>query len=157
MYNNESEKYLKTHQPLEAIDIMTYKDVIGLPKIERLQQVAHHLENKKWFHVNSTFDGGGVAEMLKSVVPIVKGLGVDAKWYSIEGNDQFYSITKRFHNIIQGVNQEFTLEDLFETYIKTNKQNFKDDVLEADFTVVHDPQPCASIVHGEYKSKMVWR
>ena len=157
MYSNESKKYLTNNPALNAIDPMMYRDVIGLPKVERLKNVANLLEHKRCAHVNSTFEGGGVAEMLKSVVPIAKGLGLDPVWYCIEGNDNFYSITKRFHNIIQGVDQKFTLEDLFETYIKTNKKNFKNTSIDADFTVVHDPQPCASIVHGEYSGKMVWR
>ncbi len=157
MFNNESKKYLDDHKPLDAFDPMLYKDIIGLPKVEILKNTAKLLENKNWSHVNSTFDGGGVAEMLNSVIPIARGLGIDAKWYCLEGNDDFYSITKRFHNIIQGVDQEFCLKDLFETYINTNKDNFSEGALEADFTVVHDPQPCASIVHGEYKSKLVWR
>ena len=95
--------------------------------------------------------------MLRSVVPIAKGLGINCKWYSIEGNENFYSITKRFHNIIQGVDQHFTIEDLLETYLETNRKNFENTRIISDMTIVHDPQPCASIVHGNYEGKMIWR
>jgi trehalose synthase len=157
MFNSESTRFLEKNEALGFIETEAYTKIIGKQKVEKLKKMAEVLLDKKWAHVNSTFSGGGVAEMLKSVVPIAKGLGIDTKWYCIEGENDFYSITKRFHNIIQGVDQEFTLDDLFETYIKTNKANFEDKVISEDFTVVHDPQPCASIVHGKYESKMVWR
>ena len=158
MYNDSSEKYLqKGLTPLSPIDILAYEDIIGEKNVEELKNMAKLLENRRWAHVNSTFEGGGVAEMLKSVVPIAKGLGIDCQWFCIEGSKNFYSITKRFHNIIQGLDQEFTIEDLLETYVNTNKKNFENCRIIADMTVVHDPQPCASIVHGHYEGKMIWR
>ena len=157
MFSSESTRFLEKNEALGKIEPGIYADIIGDKKVENLISMASLLNGKEWAHVNSTFHGGGVAEMLRSVVPIAKGLGIDTKWYCIEGGNDFYSITKRFHNIIQGVDQKFTLEDLFETYIKTNKANFRNKTIKADFTVVHDPQPCASIVHGSYDSKMVWR
>jgi trehalose synthase len=157
MFHSESTRFLEKNKALGIIEPELYEEIIGKDKIEKLKKRASVLQDKTWAHVNSTFSGGGVAEMLKSVIPIAKGLGIETKWYCIEGEDDFYSITKRFHNIIQGVEQKFTLEDLFETYIKTNKANFENKLISEDFTVVHDPQPCASIVHGNYDSKMVWR
>lgn len=157
MFHSEDTRFLEKHNALTPIDPDSYTEIIGTDKVERLINRASVLQDKEWAHVNSTFSGGGVAEMLKSVVPLAKGLGIATKWYCIEGTPEFYSITKRFHNIIQGVHQKFTLEDLFETYIKTNKDNFENVTINEDFTVVHDPQPCASIVHGNYDSKMIWR
>ena len=158
MYNDSSEKYNQLGLPkLSPIDIVAYEDIIGEKNVEELKQLAGLLENRRWAHINSTFEGGGVAEMLKSVVPIAKGLGIDCQWFCIEGNENFYSITKRFHNIIQGLDQEFTIEDLLETYVNTNKKNFENTRIIADMSIVHDPQPCASIVHGNYEGKMIWR
>ncbi|MBN2520675.1 MAG: glycosyltransferase [Bacteroidales bacterium] len=157
MFSSESTRFLEKNEALGFIDINLYSEIIGKEKIKYLESLSSVLQDKEWAHVNSTFSGGGVAEMLKSVVPIAKGLGINTKWYCIEGGDDFYSITKRFHNIIQGVDQKFTLEDLFETYIKTNKANFRNIEINEDFAVVHDPQPCASIVHGHYTGKTVWR
>lgn len=157
MFNCESTRFLEKNEALGFTETDAYSEIVGKDKVEKLKRMSEVLLDKQWAHVNSTFQGGGVAEMLKSLVPIAKGLGIDTKWYCIEGEDDFYSITKRFHNIIQGVEQKFDLDDLFETYIKTNKANFENKVIKEDFTVVHDPQPCASIVHGNYESKMVWR
>ncbi|NBC81921.1 MAG: glycosyltransferase [Bacteroidetes bacterium] len=157
MYNDQDQKYLDQFDELSAYPINNYESIIGKNEVLSIKDLAHSLEERKWVHVNSTFEGGGVAEMLKSVVPIAKGLGIDCKWYCIEGDENFYSITKRFHNIIQGLDQHFTLEDLLETYIETNKRNFEHNKIFSDMTIVHDPQPCASIVHGDYEGKLIWR
>jgi trehalose synthase len=157
MYDDQSEKYIKQYGELKPVDIEKYMLIIGAREVEEIKRLSGLLKDKTWCHVNSTFEGGGVAEMLKSVVPIAKGLGINCRWYSIEGNDNFYSITKRFHNIIQGLDQHFTIEDLLETYLETNRKNFESKRIISDMTIVHDPQPCASVVHGNYEGKMIWR
>jgi trehalose synthase len=157
MYDDQDEKYKKRYGELKTIDIENYMLIIGAREIEDIKKQASLLQGKKWCHVNSTFEGGGVAEMLRSIVPIARGLGINCKWYSIEGSKNFYSITKRFHNIFQGLDQPFTIEDLLDTYLETNKRNFENKQIVSDMTVVHDPQPCASIVHGNYEGKMIWR
>ncbi len=157
MYSHLSEQYKQKYGVLDEIDIKAYKDIIGVKEIDSLKQTAGKLENKKWAHVNSTFTGGGVAEMLNSVIPIARGLGLDCIWYCIEASDDFYIVTKKFHNIIQGLDQYFTIEELLDLYVNTNRRNFENNRIISDYTVVHDPQPCASIVHGEYEGKLVWR
>ncbi len=157
MYDDQSEKYRKQFGELKPVDIEKYMLIIGAREVENIKRLSEPLQNRTWCHVNSTFEGGGVAEMLKSIVPIAKGLGINCKWYSIEGNHNFYSITKRFHNIIQGLDQSFTIEDLLETYLETNKKNFEGKSIVSDMTIVHDPQPCASVIHGNYEGKMIWR
>jgi len=157
VYNHLSPKYLEKYQPLDPVDLDEYVGIIGKNEVESIRQLAVLLEGKIWTNVNSTFEGGGVAEMLKSIVPIARGLGINCQWFCIEATDEFYNITKRFHNIIQGLKQEFTLEDLLDLYINTNKKNFEDVRIVSDMNVVHDPQPCASVVHGHYEGKMIWR
>jgi len=157
MYNHLSEKYSKENGTLKDVDLDVYQKIIGKGKVADIRNLAELLQGKRWTHVNSTFEGGGVAEMLKSVVPIARGLGIDCMWYCIEGSEDFYNVTKRFHNIIQGLDQQFSLEDLLDLYINTNKKNFEDARIISDFTIVHDPQPCASIIHGNYEGKMIWR
>lgn len=157
MYHDQSDKFNEKYHSLEQVSLDMYSDIIGKDEVEEIRKLASLLEDRSWYHVNSTFEGGGVAEMLKSVIPITRDLGLKSRWYCIEGTDDFYSITKRFHNIIQGLDQQFTLEDLLDTYIDTNRKNFDNYRIVSDFTVVHDPQPCASVVHGEYEGKMVWR
>jgi trehalose synthase len=157
VYNNLSPQYLEKYQPLDPVDLKSYTEIIGKKEVENIRQLAGLLENKTWTNINSTFEGGGVAEMLKSIVPIARGLGINCLWYCIEATDDFYNITKRFHNIIQGLDQHFTLEDLLDLYVNTNKRNFENLRIVADMNVVHDPQPCASVVHGNYEGKMIWR
>ena len=157
MYDDQSEKYKKQYGELKPVSIDEYLLIIGAKEVEEMKRLSVLLQGRTWSHVNSTFEGGGVAEMLKSVVPIAKGLGINCKWYCIEGSENFYSITKRFHNIIQGLDQRFSVEDLLETYLETNKKNFKGKKIKSDMTVVHDPQPCASVIHGNYEGKTIWR
>ncbi len=157
MYDDQSEKYKKQYGELNPIDIEKYMLIIGAKEVENIKRLSDLLKDRTWCHVNSTFEGGGVAEMLKSIVPIAKGLGINCKWYSIEGDENFYSITKRFHNIIQGLEQSFTIEDLLETYLENNRKNFENTRIVSDMTIVHDPQPCASVIHGNYEGKMIWR
>jgi trehalose synthase len=157
VYSNLSQKYKRNHPLLEPVDIDVYSDIIGKEKIETIKKLSDLLVNKTWTHINSTFDGGGVAEMLKSLVPLANGLGIKCVWYCIEGTEDFYMVTKRFHNIIQGLKEEFTLEDLLDLYINTNKRNFENKRIIGDMNIVHDPQPCASIVHGHFEGKMIWR
>ncbi|MBN1597814.1 MAG: glycosyltransferase [Bacteroidales bacterium] len=157
MYSHLSEQYKIKFGNLEDIDINGYQEIIGSKEIEKLKKIAGKLEGKRWANVNSTFEGGGVAEMLKSIVPIARGLGIDCTWYCIEATDDFYIVTKKFHNIIQGLDQHFTLEELLDLYVNTNRRNFENISINADYSVVHDPQPCASVVHGNYTGKKVWR
>ncbi len=157
MYNHLDNQYIEKYGQLKNIDIAPYTTIIGEKEVEEIKNLSVLLEGKRWSNVNSTFEGGGVAEMLKSVVPIARGLGIDCTWYCIEGTEDFYNVTKRFHNIIQGLDQKFTLEDLLDLYVNTNRRNFENIRIVGDFNVVHDPQPCASIVHGNYEGKMIWR
>ncbi len=157
MYTDRSERYLQDFPALNPIDIALYKDCTRKKQIRELKKLAGSLENKRWTHVSSTFAGGGIAEMLRSIIPIAKGFGVDCEWYCIEGQNDFFSITKRLHNVIQGLKQEFSLDDLLKTYIEANRNNFQNTSVHSDLTIVHDPQPCASIVHGEYEGKILWR
>lgn len=157
MYHDRSDKYKRSHKALNPIDPNLYKESTGYKTIEELKVLAEPLENKKWLSINSTFEGGGVAEMLYSVVPLARGLGLDARWYCMEGDDDFFTITKKLHNLIQGVDQQLSIKDLLYTYIENTKSNFHDHEIMGDLVVVHDPQPIASIMHGNYKGNIVWR
>lgn len=157
MFSNLSQQYIEKYGELKPVDIKEYEEIIGVKKTESIRQLAGLLEGKTWTNVNSTFEGGGVAEMLQSIVPLANGLGINCIWNCIEASEDFYSITKRFHNIIQGLDQEFTLDDLLDLYVNTNKKNFENTRIIGDMNVIHDPQPCASVVHGKFEGKMIWR
>jgi trehalose synthase len=157
VYNDKSQQYIDQYGALSAIDVSAYQDIIGKDRYKSLVKLADPLQSKTWANINSTFDGGGVAEMLKSVLPLVKGLGIDCSWHSIEGTDDFFAVTKKFHNMIQGVSSDITMEELFYTYLETVRQNFEDTYIEADMIVVHDPQPAAAINFGKLIGSTLWR
>lgn len=158
MFHDQSEKYLKNSPPFEAVAADKYRESIGFSNLEKLKQLAAPLENKVWAHVNSTYVGGGVAEMLKSLVPLAKGLGINAQWHCFEAHtDDFFYITKKFHDLIQGVEQPFNVEELLGVYIDNSIKNFENYSVKADLTIVHDPQPCATSVFGNYEGTKLWR
>lgn len=157
MINDSHETYTSKFPELSGVDLEIYKRYSDPDLIEQIKQLAVPLEGKEWAHVNSTFEGGGVAEMLRSVIPMVRGLGISSTWYCIEGGEDFFVLTKKFHNLIQGVNQEYSHRDILQTYIETLKQNFNGSPVQADMSIIHDPQPIASIVHGNYMGKTLWR
>lgn len=158
MFHDQSEKYLKESPPFLAADLEEYNDVIGFKKLEKLKELAIPLENKVWAHVNSTYVGGGVAEMLKSMVPLAKGFGINAQWHCFEAHSEdFFYITKKFHDLIQGVEQPFDVDELHGVYIDNSIKNFENYYVKADLTIVHDPQPCATSVFGNYEGPKLWR
>ncbi len=103
MFHDQSEKYLQSSPPFDAVIPATYQEFIGFDKLERLKQLAAPLENKIWAHVNSTYIGGGVAEMLKSLVPLAKGFGINAQWHCFEAHtEDFFYITKEIPRFNSG-------------------------------------------------------
>jgi len=129
------------HVRVEEAEISSYGTVAGVEKIERLFELAAPLRGKRIIHINATPTGGGVAEILKSEIPLLRSLGIDAQWWVLEGAREFFGVTKRIHNGLQGDN--ISLSDAeWETYIDQQQQNVAD-LPEADIVVVHDPQPMA--------------
>lgn len=148
---------LETYNPDFSLSIDDYAPVIGDRIVGQLKQLAQPLAGKRWTSLNSTLAGGGVAEMLQRMIPLARSLGIDAEWQIIRGNDQFFSVTKKFHNLLQGVQQPISLEELYEVYIPTIENNAADTFIAADLIVVHDPQPIALIQHGRLFGNVLWR
>ncbi|MBU1044425.1 MAG: glycosyltransferase [Candidatus Omnitrophica bacterium] len=142
---------------LRAKSIEPYEKIVGKQVVEKLKNMSKRLKGKSWTHLNSTYQGGGVAEMLQNQIPLLRGLGIDAQWHVIEGNQKFFEVTKKFHNALQGVSQEFSLDDLFETYLGTIYDNAKKIRIEADMVTIHDPQPVAIITHARIFGHVLWR
>lgn len=138
----------------------SYSKVVGGDVIDHLQQLSAPLRGKKVVHVNSTRLGGGVAEILHQLVPLMIELGIDTSWEVIEGNDKFYKCTKSFHNALQGDAVKIS-DSLLRNYENTNKQNAQQlngKLKDADVVLIHDPQP-APLLHfiPDRKGKWVWR
>src|SRR5512135_3556830 len=83
--------------------IEDYAPIVGQPAIDDLFLLASHLRGKSVQNINSTAVGGGVAEILTRMIPLLKELGVDARWDVIKGNEKFFAVTKKFHNGLHGV------------------------------------------------------
>jgi trehalose synthase len=142
------------------IGIKDYTDVVGEAVVSQLYQLAEQLQGKKVVHVNSTRIGGGVAEILAKLVPLMEDLGIDTKWEVITGNDEFYKCTKGFHNGLQGnvVNIPKVLLENFEEVNRQNAETLRPQLEDADIVIIHDPQPAPLLdLCPNRRGKWVWR
>lgn len=139
-----------------APSLAEYERVIGKQRIDLLQRLADRLKGKTLTHVNSTKEGGGVAEILNRAVPLLNDLGIATDWQVIEGNPDFFKATKAFHNGLQG-NEVALSPRMREAYLAVNEENAKRLRLEADVVFIHDPQPAALIQHARNRGKWLWR
>jgi len=133
-----------------------YREIAPQGSVEFLFRMAEKVQGKKIIHVNSTKLGGGVAEILRSLVPLLQSVGLDAQWEMITGNEEFFSTTKAFHNALQGQEQKIP-PAMLQNYLEVNRENAQHLSLEADFVVIHDPQPAALIESRPPKGKWIWR
>ena len=138
------------------IKIDDYATIVGRTKIDELYFLAEKLEGKVIQNINSTSVGGGVAEILTRMIPLLRELGVNAKWDVIKGNEKFFRITKIIHNALHGVDEEISSEDL-EYFRRANLQNAEEIGLYGDVIFVHDPQPIALVDKKNGGKKWVWR
>jgi trehalose synthase len=137
-----------------------YAEVCGLDVIEHLRQLAEPLKGLKVVHLNSTRLGGGVAEILHKMVPLMQELGIETTWEVISGETEFYQCTKNFHNAIQG-NTVNIPDNLLKIYEETNRltaEKHGNLLQAADVVIIHDPQPAALIKSFPNRGgKWVWR
>jgi trehalose synthase len=117
-----------------------YEEVVGHREIERLRHLAAGFAGKRIVHVNSTKTGGGVAEILGWMTPMMQELGIDARWEVITGPPEFFKFTKTLHNGLQGLPVTLKPRDL-NLHLEVNRENARRLNLEADIVLVHDPQP----------------
>src|SRR5262249_40386132 len=135
----------------------SYRPVVGDRKIDELHRLAERLRGKSVQHINATRAGGGVAEILNRMVPIMRELGLDCTWDVLRGEDEFFRVTKSFHNAIQGEPVDLTSAD-FDIFLRWNRLNAKDIDLHGDFVVIHDPQPAAMIENRRPDGqRCIWR
>jgi trehalose synthase len=142
---------------MNAPRLFDYREVVGPDIIEELTILASHVGDRSIKMVNSTAVGGGVAEMLQRVVPLLNELGIQVEWAVIKGDEPFFEITKAFHNALQGKEERFS-EKVFDTYLEYNEMNFRAMSFDQDLIVIHDPQPAAMIQWMDRrKNRWVWR
>ncbi|MGO9568628.1 MAG: glycosyltransferase [Desulfomonilaceae bacterium] len=137
-----------------------YSAIVGEDVISQLRQLAAPLKGMKVVHVNSTRLGGGVAEILTKLVPLMEDLGIDVHWEVIRGQEDFFQCTKNFHNALQG--QQIPLsESMFKAYEEnnaTNAEELRPKLEEADVVFIHDPQPLQLLRWcPRRKGRWLWR
>src|SRR5881628_652227 len=138
-----------------------YRAIIGPTAHAEAISLGRKLEGKRVAHVNATAYGGGVAELLHSVVSLQRDLGLDVHWFVMSGTTPFFEVTKSIHNGLQGADVNLS-EESRSTYRKVNEANASEFEDEFDFVVIHDPQPAPFAVMregkpGGRKGRWIWR
>jgi len=133
-----------------------YRQIVGDDVIGEIYAKARGLMGKRVVHVNSTSQGGGVAEILSSLVPLMNDVGVETDWRVLHGNPDFFTITKKFHNALQGGSLNLT-DIKKQLYIQANEAFSTYFHIDADCVIVHDPQPLPLIKFYKKKVPWVWR
>lgn len=135
--------------------IAQYSGIAPKGDLLLLQKLGEKLKGRSFLHVNSTRAGGGVAEILQRMIPILQGIGIDARWEVIDGDERFFDITKKIHNALQGNPEKFT-KAMAQHHFQVNRRNAKKMDLEADAVLIHDPQP-AALVEFRKSGHWIWR
>ncbi|HLF13269.1 MAG TPA: glycosyltransferase [Bacteroidota bacterium] len=136
--------------------IERYESIAGKATIDELFLLARQIEGLSIQNINSTSVGGGVAEILTRMLPLMKELGVNMRWDVIRGDEKFFVITKKFHNGLHGVPVEIT-DDEYDHFIRVNRENAAE-LSFGDVVFVHDPQPVALIEKRiDLGRRWIWR
>src|SRR2546423_6306121 len=135
--------------------IEDYEPLIGSENVDRIREKARKLQGLRVANFNSTYYGGGVAEMISSLTLLMNSLGLRTEWRVIQGSADFFSITKKMHNALQGgeIDLSGIKKEIFEQVIYENSvRNF----LAHAFVIVHDPQPLPLIEHYKKNCPWIW-
>lgn len=149
-----------SHKSLED-----YRKIIGDKKIDEILKLADPLKGARVLHLNATAFGGGVAELLNGIVPLMNELGINTYWQAMDGSEDFFNYTKMLHNGLQGMPVSWS-SHMGKVWGAVNQANAEALTGSYDFIIVHDPQP-AGLLHylrdqdhskiGAGKSKWIWR
>jgi trehalose synthase len=140
-----------------VVTLNDYEPIVGAEVIGQLHRLAERLGPRRLVHVNSTRSGGGVAEILSRAVPLLNQVGLEVQWEVIQGDAEFFEVTKSFHNALQGEDVHLN-NSLLEHYQEINRENARKFTWEADFVMVHDPQPAWLINEMRSQAKhWIWR
>ncbi len=143
-------------RPFRLTSIEDYEPLIGANQTERLLQKARQLRDIHVVNVNSTYYGGGVAEILSSLTLLMNASGIECGWRLIQGRPDFFSVTKKMHNALQGgeINLSELKRDIYEEVVFENAARIH---LDHEMVIVHDPQPLPLICHYRKKVPWIWR
>jgi len=136
-------------------ELEQYRDVAPKGTIDLLHRMSELVEGKRFLHINAVRYGGGISEILRRLVPVMKAMGIDARWEVIAGTQEFTDVTSRIADGLQG-RPEMITDEMYQTYLGVTTRNAQALDLDADLVFVHDPQPAALIEHRK-GGKWVWR
>ncbi len=135
-----------------------YASLVGRAVMDEIRRLAEPLAGKRVLHLSATAFGGGVAEILYTLVPLQCDAGLEVEWRVMHGTDEFFRVTKTIHNALQGYAAGLTPEDvaIYRRYNATTAEELAAD--EYDYVIVHDPQPAATIdSFPERRARWIWR
>src|SRR5262245_40521610 len=133
-----------------------YRDVAPQGTVELLRELGRRVEGQSMVHVNSTRFGGGVAEIIHRLLPLLEELGIKIRCEVMQAYELFDRTTKSFHKALQGTKQRISPE-MYAAFIECNRENAKRLNLEAEFAMIHDPQPAALIDARPRGATWIWR
>jgi trehalose synthase len=140
-----------------AKSLADYTHIVGRDLIDEIRALAEPLRGRRVVHVSATAFGGGVAEILTTLVPLMADVGLEVEWQVIYGREEFFNATKLMHNALQGAPDDLS-EEQWDTWWRYNEMNSRELSGGWDVAVVHDPQPAA--LHGLVPEKAhgwLWR
>ncbi|MGQ9676636.1 MAG: glycosyltransferase [Chloroflexota bacterium] len=145
--------------PVESRPIEVYRGIIPANMYREIQRLSRQLAGLSVGHLNATDGGGGVAEVLRSLVPLTKGVGLEAEWYVTEAPVSFFEITKKLHNLLQGAEGELTEEEKRQYLDQCRKFAEEMENKKIDVWFVHDPQPLAvaAFLGSHHRCCKIWR
>ena len=134
-----------------------YTHIVGRELIEEIRELAEPLKGRRVIHLSATAFGGGVSEILYTLVPLMRDVGLEVEWQVIFGREEFFNSTKLMHNALQGHPQDLT-EDQWGVWQAYNEMNARELSRGWDVCIVHDPQPAALLSLAPEKARAwVWR
>jgi trehalose synthase len=134
-----------------------YTHLVGRPLVQEIRDLAEELQGLRVLHLSATAFGGGVSEILYTLIPLMNDAGIAAEWQVMLGREEFYNATKRLHNALQG-NPDSLTEDEWEVYYRYNEMNAAEITSGWDVIIVHDPQPAGvKRLVPEKARTWVWR
>jgi trehalose synthase len=140
----------------KLVTVDDYEPLIGTEAVERIGRKAEALRDLHVVNINSTHYGGGVAEILSSLTLLMNASGIKTGWRVLQGRRDFFSVTKKMHNALQGgdLNLSDLKKNIYEEVVFENATRMH---LDHDFVIVHDPQPLPMIAYARKRSPWVWR
>ncbi len=149
----------------QRISLDEYRSLVGDSIIDELYSLAQRLHDKRVVFINSTKKGGGVATLLQSIVPYFEDLGIHTEWYDLRGEDSFFTVTKSFHNALQGESHKALTQAIadYEAFFETSFADLNPHIVKrlsqcssSDIIVIHDPQPLALINQRNLSDESTW-